>query len=125
MVQNSPHLCLCYTSLPGNSVRTCTWASLHCCRNIISKQSLFTFCIRSWEGTHLHQSSVCILTCSVMWNSAKWISLLIFHHSTLTIFIAESVYEMHVSVFFICKHVRYFGYDHTATQHSHASLDSV
>jgi hypothetical protein len=32
---------------------------------------------------------------------------------------------MHVCVSFICKCVRYFNYDHTATQQSHTSLENV
>ena len=35
------HTCgLCYTTRPGNFTFTCTWPSLHCCRNSIS--SLYT-----------------------------------------------------------------------------------
>jgi hypothetical protein len=36
----------------------------------------------------------------------KWISLPVFHHSSPTISIAETVYKMHVGVFFVCKRVR-------------------
>jgi hypothetical protein len=32
---------------------------------------------------------------------------------------------MQVGIFFICKRVRHFDYDYTATQHCHTSLDSV
>jgi hypothetical protein len=55
----------------------------------------------------------------------KWILLLVLHHSSPTISIAETIYRMHVGIFFICKIVRHFNCRHTATQHSHSSLDSV
>jgi hypothetical protein len=32
---------------------------------------------------------------------------------------------MHICVFFICKRVKHFDYDCTATQHSHTRLDNV
>lgn len=51
-----------------------------------------------------------------MWNT--WILLLVFHHSIPTTSIAEAVYEMHVDIFLIRKHVRYLDYDDIATQHA-------
>jgi hypothetical protein len=60
-----------------------------------------------------------------MWTSAKMITLPVFHHSSPTISISETLYEMQVSVFLICKHVWHFYSDRTATQRCHSSLDSV
>jgi hypothetical protein len=50
MLQNSPYLCLCYISCPGNFayLYTFTSASLYCCQKI-STLSLFAFCIRRWK----------------------------------------------------------------------------
>jgi hypothetical protein len=118
--QNASYLYLWYTSHPENSVCTCNWALLHCCQNIISMPSLFTFFIHLWEWTSVLQSSVYVLRYSV-----KWITSLALHHSSSTISIAGTVCETHVSVFFIYKSVSHFGYDHTATQHSLTSLESV
>jgi hypothetical protein len=39
--------------------------------------------------------------------------------------IAETLYEVHDGVSFICNHVRHFDYDHNVTKYSHISLDSV
>jgi hypothetical protein len=33
--QNSPYMCSCLTSCPGNSVYTYSWVSLHCCQSIM------------------------------------------------------------------------------------------
>jgi hypothetical protein len=100
----------------------------HCCQNIIiSMPLLFTFCIHLWEGTSLPQISVYVHKYSVMWNSVKWISLVIFHHNSPTISSAETVYETHVSVF-ICKCITHFDYDHTSlecVQESHSSSSSL
>jgi hypothetical protein len=85
----------------------------------------FTSFIHLWEETSLPQSSVYVLRCFAMWNSVKWISLLVLHHSSITISIAEIMYGMQVGIFFVCKHVRHFDCDCTATQHSHACLGSV
>jgi hypothetical protein len=84
-----------------------------------------SFCIRSWEGSSLPQSSVYVFKGFAMWNSARWILLPVFRHSSPTVSIAESVHKMHVNVFSICKHGRHFDYDCTATQLSHTSLDKV
>jgi hypothetical protein len=54
-----------------------------------------------------------------------WILLLVFHHGIPTSSIAEAVYEMHVDIFLIRKHVRYFDYDDIVTRHSHTSLDNM
>jgi hypothetical protein len=60
-----------------------------------------------------------------MWNSAKLISLPVSHHKSLTISIAETVHDVHVGVFLICKYVRHVYYDRNVTQHTHTSLGSV
>jgi hypothetical protein len=66
-----------------------------------------------------------ILKCFMMWSSAVWILLLVFHHSSPTISIAKTVYQMYVGIFFIYKCLRHSEYNHMETQHSHTSLDSV
>jgi hypothetical protein len=46
-------------------------------------------------------------------------------HYSPTISIAEIIYEMQVGVFFTCKCVTHFDFNHSAKQHSHTSLESV
>jgi hypothetical protein len=126
MVKNCRYLCLCCTSCHGNSVYTCTCASLRCYQNIIfCMPPLFTFCICSWEGTSLPQSSMYLLKCFGIWNYVKRTLLLVLHPSSPTISIAEAIHEMPVDIFFIYKRARHFDYNSTATQHSRTSLDSV
>jgi hypothetical protein len=91
----------------------------------LSMPSSFTSFIRPWEENSLCQSSVYVPKCFAMWNSDKCLSLLVYHHSSTTISIAEIMYGRHVGVFFVCKHVRHFDYSRTATQHSHTCLGSV
>jgi hypothetical protein len=80
-------------------VYICTRHSLRCCQNtIFPTPSLFTFCIRSWEGTRLPQRSVYVLRCFAMWNSSKRIPFPEFNYNSLNISTAETVYEMHVGV---------------------------
>jgi hypothetical protein len=119
--------CLCYTSCPVLSARTCAWASLHCCHNVISTISTpsFTSCAHSREGTSLLQSFVYVLKCLAMWNSGKWILLPLFHRSGPTILITKSAYEMHIGIFVTYKLIRYFDYDRTATRHSRTSVDKA
>jgi hypothetical protein len=50
-----------------------------------------------------------------MFYDVEFVKLPVFIHSSRTISIAETIYKMHVGVFFIYKHVRHFGYN-TATQ---------
>jgi hypothetical protein len=78
--------------------------------------------LRSSEVTDLSQISVR----SAMWNSEKWISLPVSHHSSPTVSIGETTYEIHVGISLIFKSVRYF--DHlTELQFSQtaASQDST
>jgi len=70
-----------------------TWASLHCCQDVTVSTPLFTFCIRSWEGTSLPQNSACGVKCFAM-----WVKVPVFHYSSPTTSISELVYEMHVRV---------------------------
>jgi hypothetical protein len=95
----------CYTGCPANSVCTCTWASMHCCQNvIISTPLLFMFCTHSCKGASPPQSSMYVLECFVMWNSVKWILFPSFHHNSHTISTAETVYKIHIDIFLICKY---------------------
>ena len=48
----------------------------------------------------LHQRSGYILKCLEIWNSVNWMLLPVFHHITPTTSVAETTYEMHVSIFF-------------------------
>jgi hypothetical protein len=82
--------------------------------------------LHSLVGRNRSPSMFCVRSLYfAIWNSTKWILLPIFQHSRATISIAENAYEMHVGVFFICKRVKHFDCDRTATQRSHTSLDSV
>jgi hypothetical protein len=45
--------------------------------------------------------------------------------SSPTSSVAKTIYQMHVSTFFIFKRVGHFAYDCTAKQRSHTSLDNV
>jgi hypothetical protein len=62
---------------------------------------------------------------NILWSCTKQISSPIVHDSSPTSSFAEAMYRMHVSVSVVFKLVRHFAYDHTATQQSHTSLDSV
>jgi hypothetical protein len=90
------------------------------CQSVISTLSLFMFCICSWGETRLCVHSR--MFCSVEFCEV-YTTLLVFQYNSPTISIAETIYRMHVGVFFICKCI--FGYDHAAVQHSHTSLDGV
>jgi hypothetical protein len=73
------------------------------------------------------RGSVHNLKCFAMWNSAKWILLPVFHHNRPTISTQKIEYEMHVGIFFTCKHVMHFTTPCIATQHSRIATnqDSV
>jgi hypothetical protein len=109
--------CLCYTNRLGNPAYIIL--GLHCAAAKYNFLHAVVVHVCIWEGNSFPENTEYVLKCFVMWNSAKWIPLPIFHHNSPTISIAETVYDMHVRVFFICKCVWRFNYDCTATQHSH------
>lgn len=99
MVQNSPYLFVCYTNYPRNSTHNCTLALLQCCQNItFFMPSSFVVCISSWEGASHPQSFVHDPKYFVTWNSAKWIWLSAFSHSSHTISITGSIQNA-------CQHI--------------------
>jgi hypothetical protein len=102
-VQNSPYLCLCYSSHPGNSVYTGTEAMLHCCWNItFTTQLLSTSWICSQKGT----TEFCVwlqMFCDMSEGA-------VFCNNSPNISIAETIYKRHDSIFFICRTVRHFNY---------------
>jgi hypothetical protein len=110
MEQNSQYLCLCYTSHLTNSSYTFTWSSLYCCQDNIFPT--LPFCICSWEGTSLLQSSVHVLQGGYCCQCSTTVALP---------FLLQKLYKMHG----ICKYVQHFEYDPTVTQHSHTSLDKI
>lgn len=122
-MQNSTYLCLCYIRRPGNSVFIYTYMTftslllehhhLHRC----SSRSVF---FRGKELVSLR--AVTVFKYREMWNSEEWISLLLFHKSRTT-WVAETVHEIYVGIFFICKQVRHS--DHpTALQSNTATTTS-
>jgi len=52
-----------------------------------------------------------------MWSTVIWVTVLVFQNSNPAISIAETVYKIHVSIFFICKCVQHSDYP-TVLQHS-------
>jgi hypothetical protein len=62
------------------------------------------------KRTSLPQNSVYGFKCFAMWNYAMWVTLPVFHNSSPTTFIAETVSEIHVGIFFIPISVRRFDY---------------
>lgn len=73
------------------------------------------------QSPSLPRNSVYVLKYFAMRNSAKWVSLLSFHHSSLDISVVETSYEMHVFV----NTYGIIVYEPTATQHCHTMLGSV
>jgi hypothetical protein len=116
MVQNASYTCPCHISRSGDSVYNCTLVSLHFCSNIISKQLLFTFGICSREGIGFRGSSVYVLKCLSIWSSPNWITLRVHQHSSPSISIQETAYEIQFNVFFFRKLA-------TAQQHATVTLD--
>jgi hypothetical protein len=73
--------------------------------------------LRSAEVADLSQISELFIKRFAMRNSEKWISLPVSRHSSPTVSIAETIYEIHVGISLICKLLRHF--DHlTELQYS-------
>jgi hypothetical protein len=93
----------------------CTWASLQCCQIVIISHhhtcSAFT-CVK--EPVSFKVLSMFSNVLWWMWNSVKWISLQVFHHSSRGISITETVYEINVYVLSILTVI--------ALQHNTATL---
>jgi hypothetical protein len=75
---------------------------------------LITFYICSWEATSHSQTSLYTVNHSSVWNSMTLKMLVVFHCSSTTIFITKFIYEMHTSIFLICKFEGFF----TNTSHN-------
>jgi hypothetical protein len=65
--------------------------------------------MRSLMGRTHSPSGLCV--CSQM-----FCEVLVFHHSSPTSSTTEAIFKMHVCIFFICKRVTHFGYDHSGTK---------
>jgi len=52
----------------------------------------------------LSQTSVYTVKHISVWNCTIWNALSVFHYSGHTISTTKSVYEMHISIFFLCKY---------------------
>lgn len=85
--------------------------------------------LRSSEVTDLSHNFVLVTKCSAMCNSEKWISSQASHHSSPTVCIAETMYEIHVGLSLIYKLVRHFDQltelQHSQTASSQDSAKSV
>jgi hypothetical protein len=94
-----PELIISVSVLHQSSWKFCTYLLLS-----FAAASLFTFCIRSWEGASL---PVCVryqMFCNVQSCQVQIVAGV--HHSGLTCFSAETVQKIYVVVFIICEVLR-------------------
>lgn len=90
--------------------------------SVFSKSCLSTFCARSWNGIRLPKI-LCSLKCVPMWNSAKWISSLIFHCDSPTVYHSEPMYRTHGIEHSFVSARRHFEWHFCATVQNDTSQD--
>ena len=101
MVQNSPYLTLCCKS--SQKIFTYLYLGFNSMlpkHHLIHVAVVHTVFILPW-------SPVYSCRCAQMYNYAKSILLLLFHHISPSTSMAETVYKLHASIFFTCNHVRH------------------